>query len=91
MRRTMGSAMAGALVAVPAGRAAGVASMVLALASLGSAVTLAWSLFASLLSSPLFTECSKVIYAAACIALLSICWAFGRWMGIATLVATGVG
>ena len=41
MGRTMGCAMVGALLAVLAGKAAEVASMMLALASLGSVVTLA--------------------------------------------------
>ena len=90
-KRTMGCAMAGALVAVSARGAAGVASLVFALASPGSIVTLMWSFFVSWSSSPLFAECNKVIQVTTCIALLSICWALGRWMGIATIVAAGVG
>ena len=88
--RTMGCAMAGALMAVPAGRAAGVASTMLALASPGGVVTSAQSLFSSLLLSSLFAECSEMVGAAMHVALLSICWALGRGMGIATLVAVGV-
>ena len=49
MGRTMGHATAWVLVAV------------FALTSLGGIVTLAWSLFASQLSSPLFAECSKMV------------------------------
>ena len=60
MGRTMGYATTGTLVAMPAGRLAGVASMMLALVSLGSVVTSAWSLFASLSSSQ-FAECSEMI------------------------------
>ena len=88
----MGCAMAGALALVPVGRAAaGVASTMLALASLGSVVTSVQSLLASVSPSSLFAEGSKVVGAATCIALLSICWALGRGMGIATLVAACVG
>ena len=61
MGRTMGCAMAWALAVVSEGRAAGAASSVFALTSLGGAVTSVWSLFASQLSSPLFAECSKVV------------------------------
>ena len=73
--RTMGSAMAGALVAVPAGRVAGVASMMLAVVSLGSVVTFAWSLPARLLPSSLLAECYEMVGAAACITLMSLCQA----------------
>ena len=55
-----GMYMAGALVAVSVGRVARVASLVFALTSLGVVVTLAWNLFASWSSSPLFAECSKM-------------------------------
>ena len=69
----------------------GVAFMMLPLASLGSVVTSVQSLFASLLLSSLFAECSEVVEAAAWIALLSICQALGRGMGLATFVAVDVG
>ena len=91
MGRTMGCAMAGALASVFVGRADGVASAMLALAFLGSVVTSVWRLFASLLPLSLLAECSEMVGASACIALLSICWALGRGMGIATLVAAVVG
>ena len=89
--RAIGCAMTGAQVVVSAGRAAAAASKMLALASPGSVVNLAWSLFASLSLSSLFAECSEMVGAAACIALLSICWVLCRGVGIATLVAVGVG
>ena len=72
----MGCATAGALVAVPVGRAAGAASVMLALASLGSVVTSVQSLFPSL--SPLLPECHELVGATTCVALLSLCWALGR-------------
>ena len=59
--KAMGCATAGVLVAVSAGRVAGVASLVFALTSPGSVVTSAQSLFASQLSSPLFAQCSKMV------------------------------
>ena len=73
------------------GRAAGVASAMLALASLGSVVTSAWSLSAGLSLSSLLAECSEMVGATACVALLSIYQALGRGMGIATFVAVSVG
>ena len=83
--------MAGDLVAVPAGRVAGVASEMLALASLGKVVISAQSLSASLSPSSLFAECSEMVGATTCTALLSICHACGRGMRIATSVAVGMG
>ena len=66
----MGSATARPLAAVPLGRAAGVMSAMLAMASLGSVVTLAQSLSAGLSLSSLFAEYSEMVGAATCIALL---------------------
>ena len=62
----MGSATAGALVAVPVGRVARVASVMLALASPGSVVPSAWSLSASLSLSSLLAECCQMVGAATC-------------------------
>ena len=91
MGRTIGSATARALVVVPVGRVAGVASTMFAVVSLGSVVTLVLSLSVGLSPSSLFAECCKMVGAATCVALKSICQALGRGMVIATFVAASVG
>ena len=75
---------------MPAGRVAGAASVMLVLASPVSVVTSVWSLFAGLLLSSLLAECCEMVGATTCIALLSICWALGRGMGITTFVEVSV-
>ena len=67
------------------------ASVRLAEASPESVVTLTQSLSARLLLPSLFAECCKVVGATACVALLPICQALGRGMGITTFVAVCVG
>ena len=87
----MGSAMAGDLAVLPVEIAAGMTSVMLAVTSLGSVVTLVWSLSAGLSPSSQLAECCEMVGAATFIALLSICWALGRGMGIAKFVAVSMG